>query len=181
MAHQDRRIQKSQAAIKHAVLDLMAEKDFEEITIRAIADRANVNRGTVYLHYLDKFDILDKLIEEHMNKLRELCQSTSDLTFQEGNYVWFDYFETHHLFFSTMLTTKSADYFRSRFLELVVAEYQGEVDVSRERNLGLSEDVVLQFFGRAIVGAVEWWIRNGMPLPARDMGAQTGILLDRNL
>lgn len=67
----------------------MAEKSFDDITIQDIADRADVNRGTIYLHYTDKFDLLDKIVEEHINKLRELCQSASEMTFQEGNYVWF--------------------------------------------------------------------------------------------
>lgn len=49
----------------------MSEKNFDDITIQDIADRANVNRRTIYLHYLDKFDLLDKLIEEHIKELKE--------------------------------------------------------------------------------------------------------------
>jgi AcrR family transcriptional regulator len=176
----DRRIAKSQEAIKKAVTELMSEKGFDDITIQDIADRANVNRGTIYLHYTDKFDLLDKMIEEHMDNLRELCESAADMTFQEGNYVWFEYFERHYLFFSTMLASKGAPYFRSRFLDLVVEEYKPEVDTTEGKNQGFSEDVILQFFASAIVGAVEWWFKNGMPLPARVMAEQTGALLDRN-
>lgn len=181
MAKVDRRVLKSQEAIKTALLQLMTEKTFDDITIRDIADRANVNRGTIYLHYVDKFDLLDKVVEEHMQTLRELCQSASETTFEEGNYVWFEYFASNHLFFSTMLTTKSAAYFRRRFLELVVEEFKIEVDVTEGKNQGLREEVVLQFFGSAVVGAVEWWFKNNMQIPPRVMAAQTGILLDRNL
>ena len=177
----DRRIAKSQVAIKNAVIELMSEKSFDDITIQDIADRADVNRGTIYLHYTDKYDLLDKMIEEHMDNLRELCQSASDMTFQEGNYVWYEYFERNYLFFSTMLASKGAPSFRSRFLDLVVEETKSEVDTTEGKNQGLSEDVILQFFGSAVVGAVEWWFKNGMPLPARVMAEQTGALLDRNL
>jgi AcrR family transcriptional regulator len=180
MSKIDRRIAKSQVAIKNAVTELMSEKNFDDITIQDIADRANVNRGTIYLHYTDKYDLLDKMIEEHIDNLRELCKSASEMTFQEGNYVWFEYFERHYLFFSTMLASKGAPYFRSRFLELVAEEYKPEVDTTAGKNQGLSEDVFLQFFASAIVGAVEWWFKNGMPLPAQVMAEQTGVLLDRN-
>ncbi|MNC43146.1 hypothetical protein D3C75_919960 [compost metagenome] len=129
---------------------------------------------------MDKFDLLDKIIEEHINNLRELCQSASEMTFKEGNYVWFEYFAENHLFFSTMLNTKSAAYFRSRFLDLVIQEYKVEVDVTEGKNLGVHEEVFLQFFGAAVVGAVEWWFKTGMPLTPRVMAEQTGILLDRN-
>ncbi|MCM3728409.1 TetR/AcrR family transcriptional regulator [Neobacillus cucumis] len=181
MSKIDRRIVKSQVAIKNAVIELMSEKSFDDITIQDIADRADVNRGTIYLHYTDKYDLLDKMIEEHMDNLRELCQSASEMTFEEGNYVWYEYFERNYLFFSTMLASKGAPSFRSRFLDLVVEETKVEVDTTEGKNQGLSEDVILQFFGSAVVGAVEWWFKNGMPLPARVMAEQTGALLDRNL
>lgn len=174
MAKVDRRVLKSQGAIKKAILELMAEKNFDDITIRDISDRADVNRGTVYLHYMDKYDLLDKIIEEHISNLRELCHSASEMTFKEGNYVWFEYFADNQLFFSTMLNTRSAAYFRSRFLDLVVQEYKVEVDVTEGKNQGLNEEVILQFFGAAVVGVVEWWFRNGMPLPPRVMAEQTG-------
>ncbi|WP_144549272.1 TetR/AcrR family transcriptional regulator [Bacillus sp. X1(2014)] len=181
MSKVDRRIAKSQVAIKNAVIELMSEKSFDDITIQDIADRADVNRGTIYLHYTDKYDLLDKMIEEHMNNLRELCQSASEMTFQEGNYVWYEYFERNYLFFSTMLASKGAPYFRSRFLDLVIEEFKVEVETTEGTNHGLSEEVILQFFGSAVVGTVEWWFKNGMPLPARVMAEQTGALLDRNL
>lgn len=180
MSKVDRRIAKSQIAIKKAVTELMAEKSFDDITIQDIADRADVNRGTIYLHYTDKYDLLDKMIEEHIDNLRELCQSASEMTFQEGNYVWYEYFERNYLFFSTMLTSKGAPYFRSRFLDLVIEEFKADVDIAVKKNNGLNEEVILQFFGSAVVGSVEWWFKNEMPLPARIMAEQTGALLDRN-
>jgi AcrR family transcriptional regulator len=181
MSKVDRRIAKSQDAIKNAVTELMSQKGFDDITIQEIADRADVNRGTIYLHYTDKYDLLDKMIEEHMDNLRELCESAAEMTFKEGNYVWYEYFERHYLFFSTMLASKGAPYFRSRFLDLVIEEFKAEVETTEGKNQELSEDVILQFFGSAVVGAVEWWFKNGMPLPARVMAEQTGALLDRNL
>ncbi|CAM4227417.1 hypothetical protein PAAL109150_16690 [Paenibacillus alkaliterrae] len=72
MAKVDRRILKSQESMKKAVIELMTEKNFDDITIQDIADRANINRGTIYLHYQDKFDLLDKLIETHINGKRQI-------------------------------------------------------------------------------------------------------------
>jgi hypothetical protein len=79
-----------------------------------------------------------------------------------------------------MLASKGAPYFRSRFLDFVIEEFKSEVDIAAKKNNGLNEDVVLQFFASAVVGSVEWWFKNEMPLPARVMAEQTGALLDRN-
>ncbi len=51
-------------------------KEFDRITINDISERANVNRGTVYLHYTDKFDLLDKCIGDHLNQMIESCSFT---------------------------------------------------------------------------------------------------------
>jgi AcrR family transcriptional regulator len=177
----DRRIAKSQEAIKTAVIELMSEKNFDDITIQEISDKANVSRGTIYLHYLDKYDLLDKLIEEHIEELRYICESASELEFIDANLPWFEYLESHYLFFSTMLASKGAPSFRSQFLEFLIEEFKDEVNVAKGKNQGLNENIILQFIVTSYVGIVEWWFKNGMPYPPRVMAEQVGILLERNL
>ncbi|MCY8232356.1 TetR/AcrR family transcriptional regulator [Priestia endophytica] len=180
MSRVDRRVQKSQEAIKNAFIELMSEKNFDQITIQDIADRANVGRRTVYDHYLDKFDLLDKLIEQHINELRNICKSTAEMSFTEGNLMWFEYFEQHSSFFSTMLASKGAPAFRSQFLKFVIEELEGEVEVTKGINKGFSKDLILKFFGAAIVEVVESWFTNGLSEPTQVVAEQVGVLLDRN-
>jgi len=180
MSRVDRRIEKSKVAIKNAFIELMSEKNFDQITIQDISDRANVGRRTIYDHYMDKFDLLEKLIEEHINELRKICKSASELSFAEGNLVWFEYFERNYSFFSTMLTSKGAPIFRNQFLDFVIEELESEVDVTEGKNIGLSKDIILKFFGAAIVEIVEAWITNGLSEPTQVVAEQMGMLLDRN-
>ncbi|MGG4187317.1 TetR/AcrR family transcriptional regulator [Paenibacillus peoriae] len=57
---------------------MLAEKNFEQITINEISYIANVNRGTIYLHYTDKYDLLDKAIDDHLRNLQESCVFKKD-------------------------------------------------------------------------------------------------------
>ncbi|ADO56627.1 HTH-type transcriptional repressor Bm3R1 [Paenibacillus polymyxa M1] len=57
------------------VIELTAVKNFDNITIQDIADQANVNRGTIYLHYQDKYDLLNQIMETHINELKEIICS----------------------------------------------------------------------------------------------------------
>ncbi|GIP45717.1 TetR family transcriptional regulator [Paenibacillus sp. J45TS6] len=183
MTKVDRRITKSQEAIKKAVIELMSNKNFDDITIQDIADRANVNRGTIYLHYSDKYDLLDKIIEEHINKLRVMCESAAelDLDFVESNVGWFEYFESNYTFFSTLLASTKASSFRTRFQALLIEEMKNDIDTTKAINRELNEEVILQFIVTSFVGIVEWWIKEGMPYPPRVIAVQLGILIDRNL
>ena len=56
----DRRILRTRKLLGEALIALIQEKDYSEITIQDIADRANVNRVTFYLHFRDKQDLLEQ-------------------------------------------------------------------------------------------------------------------------
>lgn len=180
MSKVDRRILKTQEALKKAVIELMTEKNFDDITIQDLSDRANVSRGTIYLHYLDKYDLLDKLIESHINELRERCEAAAEMDFISGSLIWTEYFESNYSFFSMMLASKGAPFFRNRFLEFLLEEFKDEVDITKGINQGLNKDVIVRFVASAYVGVVEWWFTNEKPIPHQDLAAQLGTLLERN-
>lgn len=54
----DPRIVRTRQLLREALVALLEEKDFEVITVQDIAERATVNRATVYAHYQDKYDLL---------------------------------------------------------------------------------------------------------------------------
>ena len=60
----DRRRRYTLSAIREAFFALLAEVGFAKITVADICRRADINRGTFYLHYEDKFVLLDALIDE---------------------------------------------------------------------------------------------------------------------
>ena len=51
MSTNNRMVEKSKKAIKDALLDIMYEKDFKQITVNELLKRANVSRGTFYAHF----------------------------------------------------------------------------------------------------------------------------------
>lgn len=55
---EDRRIRRTKKLLKQALAQLMDEKDFKDITVKDITERADLNRGTFYLHYTDTYAIL---------------------------------------------------------------------------------------------------------------------------
>ena len=66
----DRRKRKTRIAIQNACIQLLQEKEFDAITISDIAERADINRATFYLHFVDKHDMLDRFEEEIMEAIR---------------------------------------------------------------------------------------------------------------
>ena len=60
----DRRVLKTQKAIREALISLMEEKSLERITMKEIAERADVDRKTVYNYYSGIHEIHEALEAE---------------------------------------------------------------------------------------------------------------------
>ena len=58
----DRRVRKTEQAIKSAFTKLLLEKDITDITIKELCDNADINKSTFYLHYKDIYDCADSLL-----------------------------------------------------------------------------------------------------------------------
>lgn len=64
MSANNRMVEKSKAAIKNALLDIMYKKDFKQITVNELLKRANVSRGTFYAHFSNLEDVRQQLIND---------------------------------------------------------------------------------------------------------------------
>lgn len=60
----DRRILRTRDALGDALVALIREKNFAQITVQEVLDRAGVGRATFYAHYRDKEDLFMSDVEE---------------------------------------------------------------------------------------------------------------------
>ena len=65
----NRRFHDTEISMEAAMLDLMKEMEFEKITVKKICERAQVNRSTFYAHFIDIFDMMDKMEQELRKEL----------------------------------------------------------------------------------------------------------------
>lgn len=85
----DRRIGKTQKSIRDALVNLLTEKDVSLITIKELAERANINRKTFYMHYTSIDDIFDKLENEIIEKLLLILEKYDFFQAQFDGYAFF--------------------------------------------------------------------------------------------
>lgn len=71
---EDRRVRKTKSAIKYAFIQLLKERSLENITVQDIADKADINRGTFYLHYEDKYLLLTDMEDECIEQISKFTQ-----------------------------------------------------------------------------------------------------------
>lgn len=74
----DRRVRRTQEALGDALVALLHERTFEEITVQALLDRAQVSRSTFYEHFLDKEDLFLGDVEDFWELTSSLLERRGD-------------------------------------------------------------------------------------------------------
>ena len=80
----DPRVKRTRQMLFQALEVLLAEKGFDVITMRDIADRSTLNRGTIYAHFQDKFALLAALMEDKFQAMFEARMRGASGTCQES-------------------------------------------------------------------------------------------------
>lgn len=98
---EDRRVRKTKKAICDVFCELIKEKRLNEITIKELCTKADINKSTFYLHYRDIYDLAESIenrliqgvcaiIDEYpynetISKAPEMWQRIADAHFAEPN------------------------------------------------------------------------------------------------
>ena len=81
---EDRRVRRTRKLLKQGLLDLLREKRFFQISVRDITERADMNRGTFYLHYPDTAALMCSVEDDMLSEAQKLVEAHMQETV-EGN------------------------------------------------------------------------------------------------
>lgn len=90
-ATQQIRNTQTRSRIKKALTELIVKKGFDALTVSDITRLAEINRGTFYLHYIDKFDLLQTLEDEMIAELEGVLISEDDTSDMRSSIDMFPY------------------------------------------------------------------------------------------
>ena len=76
----DRRIRRTKKNVYTALASLLFEKDIRNITVKELCEKADINKSTFYLHFLDIYDCKEKWQSEIYE---EILSSVHDLSLEE--------------------------------------------------------------------------------------------------
>ena len=125
---EDRRVIRTKQVILEALVTLIEEKGIDAVTVKDITRKANINRGTFYLHYQDKTDLLEKTVGDIMEECQALLLQSNSLVIKE--YVnsnnpplfmvsLFEYFDQNASLIRAFLSMKGDLSFQEQFKNII--------------------------------------------------------------
>lgn len=165
----DRRVRRSRKLLGEALLELLIEKSFGDITIQDIADRADMNRATFYLHFQSKEELLQSALEEMFDELvgqfGEIDAQHPIWEDDQSDRLVFQHVADHAALYKALLDDPN--------LGLVIHQIIGYIarhsDRETRRSLpeGSTPAVPIELLSQHVAGSlyalIHWWLRHDMP------------------
>lgn len=120
----DLRERKTKRSIKNAFLQLRAQKSLERITIKELAELAEISKATFYLHYKDIYDLSSQLQNEVIQNILDSVIQPNIPLLDTVKMVQalFDAFGAHQGLIDTLFSGSQAAVLPSR-IEQGIKEY----------------------------------------------------------
>ncbi|PGL71807.1 TetR/AcrR family transcriptional regulator [Bacillus sp. AFS055030] len=174
------KVAKTRELIKETLLDLIEEKGFESISVRDITLKAGLNRGTFYLHYKDKFDLLEKSQNEVLEGLKDRLKFVRPKELNEfysNDMVYppilnvFHYLKENQRFVKILISTKGDPAFPKKMKEYIKETiYEKLVDIiEKEYLIDIPHEYATAFISSAFFGLMEQWLEKEEPISPDEM------------
>lgn len=177
----DRRIRRTRRRLREALIALIVQKGYANITIQEITDEADLSRATFYLHYKggkDELlaDSLESLFEEFVDSLRKpLFGKNWVATEPSPSVLAFEHVAEHEqLYKALLLGDRGITYVIYREIQYTarIIEKQLELllaDNDRDPN-DFPVAIAAQQMAGALFSLILWWLENDMPHSSGEMG-----------
>jgi AcrR family transcriptional regulator len=151
----DRRVRRTEAALWQALLALMQDHDWGNISVQMICDRADVARSTFYTHYPAKHDLLDAGFASGASEIEDLIRAMAADPARLPTVVWLvGHVADSSGFVRRVQGTQPGQAILSRFRATVTAYLRRDLG-----RMGLSPaDSDLAFAVGGTFGAIEHWV-----------------------
>lgn len=173
---ESKRVNETKERIKTAFLELYAKKTIDKITIKEITEKAQINRGTFYVYYMDIYDLLEK-IEDEVVALFEERIETVILTLLRGNKLDCDvlpeaFFRENPEMISLVFGERAEPRMINKIKEIAkrIAIHELQLNVQGDTIEAKKTRYMLEYISAAQLGLVTAWFRNHMDMPMDFLG-----------
>ncbi|NWK84756.1 TetR family transcriptional regulator [Staphylococcus sp. GSSP0090] len=154
----DLRVIKTRKIINESFYELFKQKDFDKITVKDITEHAQIGRKTFYLHYLDKYDLLDRIVEKKFEALEAICEAKKELGMKQGVKIWFEFFEENKAFFTKLFSIQYSDKYKKKLRIFMEKEFEKKISHEEGINQTLDNYIYITFVSNGMVRLIDLYL-----------------------
>ena len=171
----DQRVQRTRKQLKQSFITLVNERGFDAVTIRDVTNHADVGYRTFFRHYKDTRELLEDALREFAAEVKQVLLPADSLEMTERNVItMFEFIE------------KNVDLFRALYRSPNFEDYVAPL-AEFGRRVGrvvfvpsyIPQPILEAHFLGSMMNLQRWWVEQGMPIPAQEMGRYAHDLIAR--
>ena len=158
----DLRILKTKASLQEALIELLQEKELDKISISELCKKANVNRGTFYLHYQDITELFEEYFHNMTEGLRKAYYEPYLLTHYKiensssDMIRIFHHVEKYKQFYKIVFNRKTPMMYYYQLFEIIRNYLIDSITEHNSQNI----EYIASYRANAIIGLVVQWIQH---------------------
>lgn len=170
----DKRVIKTKHAIFKAFVELLNEKDVNQITITDIAKKANINHKTFYNYYSDAYEVMEEIknltVEAFINNIGTV-EFTNMADFLTEIFIKFTETVNKDLeFFNLLFKTNNRSFLIVKIVEALKKYVQKRIEESNELDMRRFE-VVSNFYLSGVLSVYMNWFMNNYDQSIEEISA----------
>ncbi|MFN8373430.1 MAG: TetR/AcrR family transcriptional regulator [Anaerolineae bacterium] len=161
----ERHKQRTRQLLMRATLELISEKGYEAVSVLDITERADLGRGTFYLHFKNKEDILWLIMEEYFDRESAAIdeQVAAEPSPRREFLSWVAFFENvqRHSQIHALIKNANSAFLRERISQYLLNVHERNLRAGRySAHIDLPPDFQAAFASGATLSVVEWWMND---------------------
>ena len=160
----DPRTQRTRHSLTHAMVDLVTEKRFDDITVQNLIDRADIGRSTFYTHFRDKEDLFQKNWERFL----DFCVDQIDWTkVGKGSFFpvlfLFDHLKNVQPFYRGLVRSRKSDALMKTGTEYLSQKLGKGLQANLKYHPSIPIPILANYLATELFALLKWWLDEGMP------------------
>jgi AcrR family transcriptional regulator len=166
----DRRTSRTRRALSHALIELILEKPFDDITIQDVIDRADVGRSTFYAHFRDKEDLFMSGWEHLLDAFVEDTdwKNLNSKRFMPVDGLFKHIENVKHFYRALLRSRKVEPIFKSGVTYMARGIEQALSTELNNPQSAVPLPIISNYLASHVFALLRWWLDQNMPYsPAR--------------
>lgn len=186
MEKNDLRVIKTKSILYSTLLELMKEKQFEEIKVSDICSHALINRSTFYSHYNDKYELLEEYINTLKDSLIEELSKNKNINNTKQYYIeliklFFNHIdEKRNIYISAMINNRNS-ITMDIIYDVLNHEVTKRLNDIEFKNKTIPVEIISKFYLGAVFNVGIEWLKNENKYSKEDLVNYLDKLIPDNL
>lgn len=178
----DARLRYTRMVIKNSFVELLKQKPINKITVKEICDMAEINRATFYKHYLDVYDLLNKIEEQFLDELKKSLAPAGERSAAETLSLIMANLKADADMYMTLFSENGDSAFPKKVFEMCYHPDQIMDNVPVKEPLSSEKKKWLyHYLAYGCNGIITQWIAGGMEEPVSEVADFTERLIRNSL